>query len=218
MDFLPHLKEHLAGIRIEPPVEALAKWLPKAKSESDRVILLYCGSAAVAANPRPIRRRLTAILVGGIRGESAAESQRRSSGPAIMAGIWPSHPLSEVWSPESWISQVISWPIEPLSNRARNEKVLSKYTGRDGESIVSIERLEPADRFTSLADRWYSWPLYAAAGLGIVVAVVILFLPAALSFSAGWPLVALSSLVVHIGLVLGISLDVRPSELLLANG
>jgi 2',3'-cyclic-nucleotide 2'-phosphodiesterase (5'-nucleotidase family) len=70
LDLLPHLKEHLAGIRIQPPVEALARWLPKAKAESDRVILLYYGSAI---GLDPIREKfggdLAAILVGGIRPE-----------------------------------------------------------------------------------------------------------------------------------------------------
>ena len=64
------MKEQLAGIRIQPPVEALARWLPKAKAESDRVILLYYGSAS---GLEPIRERfggdLAAILVGGIRPE-----------------------------------------------------------------------------------------------------------------------------------------------------
>ena len=65
------MKEQLAGIRIQPPVDALARWLPKAKAESDRVILLYFGSAS---GLDPIREKfggdLAAILVGGIRPES----------------------------------------------------------------------------------------------------------------------------------------------------
>ena len=67
IDDLPHLKEQLAGMRIQPPVEALARWLPKAKAESDRVILLYYGSAS---GLEPIREKfgsdLAAILVGGV--------------------------------------------------------------------------------------------------------------------------------------------------------
>lgn len=68
MDFLPHLQRQLAGVNIQPPIDALAQWLPKAKAESDRVILLYYGSSAGLG---PIREtfgdRLAAILVGGIR-------------------------------------------------------------------------------------------------------------------------------------------------------
>ena len=71
LDILPHLKEQLAGIRIQPPVEALTRWLPKAKEESDRVVLIYYGSAA---GLRPIRERFAAdlalILVGGTRPDS----------------------------------------------------------------------------------------------------------------------------------------------------
>lgn len=70
LEFLPHLKEKLAGIRIQPPVEALGKWLPKAKAESDRVILLYYGTPTGLV---PVREKfgsdLAAILVGGTRPE-----------------------------------------------------------------------------------------------------------------------------------------------------
>lgn len=65
---LAHLKEQLAGLRFEEPVEALEKWLPKAKAAADRVFLLYYGSAF---GLRSIREKfgadLDAILVGGIR-------------------------------------------------------------------------------------------------------------------------------------------------------
>src|SRR5688572_28731061 len=68
LEFLPHLKEQLAGVRVRPPAEALAEWLPKAKAEADRVVLLYYGSVG---GLRGIRAKfaedLTAICVGGVR-------------------------------------------------------------------------------------------------------------------------------------------------------
>ena len=66
--YLPHLQEQLAGVHIEPPEEAVAKWLPRAKADADRVVLLYYGSYA---GLKPIYERfgdeLDAILVGGTR-------------------------------------------------------------------------------------------------------------------------------------------------------
>ena len=68
--YLPHLKEQLTGIRIQPPLEALSQWLPQAQAESDRIILLYYGTLA---GLQPIREQfghaLAAILVGGSRPE-----------------------------------------------------------------------------------------------------------------------------------------------------
>lgn len=68
LDFLPHLKEQLAGVRIRPAVEALAEWVPKAKSESGQIVLLYYGSAAgLRAVQGKFGSDLAAICVGGIR-------------------------------------------------------------------------------------------------------------------------------------------------------
>jgi 2',3'-cyclic-nucleotide 2'-phosphodiesterase (5'-nucleotidase family) len=70
IDFLPHLKEHLAGIHIDPPVKALANWLPKAKAESDQVILLYYGPVSgLEMIQEKFAADFAAILVGGIRPE-----------------------------------------------------------------------------------------------------------------------------------------------------
>jgi 2',3'-cyclic-nucleotide 2'-phosphodiesterase (5'-nucleotidase family) len=77
LDFLPHLKEHLAGIRIQPPVEALAKWLLKAKAESDQVILLYYGSnGGLQTIQDQFGNDLAAILVGGIRPEHLPQNTK----------------------------------------------------------------------------------------------------------------------------------------------
>jgi 2',3'-cyclic-nucleotide 2'-phosphodiesterase (5'-nucleotidase family) len=74
IDFLPHLKQQLAGVRIEPPAEALERWLPKAKAESTQIFLLYYGSSA---GLREIRQKFpgvfAAILVGGLRPEELPE-------------------------------------------------------------------------------------------------------------------------------------------------
>jgi 2',3'-cyclic-nucleotide 2'-phosphodiesterase (5'-nucleotidase family) len=66
LDYLAHLKEQLAGIRIQPPLEALRQWLPIAKAHSDIIILLFYGSEV---GLQPIRdefaKDVTIILVGG---------------------------------------------------------------------------------------------------------------------------------------------------------
>jgi len=67
IDRLPHLKQELAGIRIRPPVEALAEWLPKAKAATEEVVLLYYGSAPTL---RAIREKfpsdISLICIGGM--------------------------------------------------------------------------------------------------------------------------------------------------------
>lgn len=67
-DSLPHLKQQLAGIRIQPPSDALAVWLPKAKVQTNDVVLLYYGSSSgVRAIREKFPREFMAILVGGLR-------------------------------------------------------------------------------------------------------------------------------------------------------
>jgi 2',3'-cyclic-nucleotide 2'-phosphodiesterase (5'-nucleotidase family) len=65
---LDHIRDQLAGIRVRAPVEALTEWLPKARAESDRVVLLYYGSAeGLGAVGRRFGSQVAAILVGGLR-------------------------------------------------------------------------------------------------------------------------------------------------------
>lgn len=68
LDFLPHLKKQLNGILIQPPVDALGRWIPEAKAQSDRIVLIYYGSGS---DLEPILNlystELAAILVGGSR-------------------------------------------------------------------------------------------------------------------------------------------------------
>jgi 2',3'-cyclic-nucleotide 2'-phosphodiesterase (5'-nucleotidase family) len=128
IDFLPHLKEHLAGIRIQPPVEALAKWLPKAKAESDRVILLYYGSFN---GLDPIRRKFggefAAILVGGIRPERLAADAK----PPLVGTSNHGRHLAQVRvtgaGPQANV-EVSQLAIEPtIAPSSEMEKVLARF-------------------------------------------------------------------------------------------
>jgi 2',3'-cyclic-nucleotide 2'-phosphodiesterase (5'-nucleotidase family) len=132
IDFLPHLKEHLAGIRIQPPVDALAKWLPKAKAESDRLILLYYGSAS---GLQPIQDRfgddLTAILVGGIRPENLPQNTK----PPLIGTSNHGRHLAQIFITQEpggsrqESVKVNQLAIEPtIKPSAEIEKVLTKYT------------------------------------------------------------------------------------------
>jgi 2',3'-cyclic-nucleotide 2'-phosphodiesterase (5'-nucleotidase family) len=130
IDYLPHLKENLAGIRIEPPVDALAKWLPKAKAEADRVILLYHGSAA---NLEPIREKfgsqLTAILVAGTRPEQLPES----ANPPVVSTSNHGRHLAQVFIHGAGTQakvEVNHLAIEPtIAPSADMEKVVEKFKG-----------------------------------------------------------------------------------------
>jgi 2',3'-cyclic-nucleotide 2'-phosphodiesterase (5'-nucleotidase family) len=132
IDFLPHLKEHLAGIRIQPPIEALAKWLPKAKAESERVILLYYGSLS---GLQPIQEQfggdLTAILVGGIRPENIPQNTK----PPLVGTSNHGRHLAQVFFTQGSGNRsqrsvtVTQLAIEPtIKPSAEMEKVLAKYT------------------------------------------------------------------------------------------
>jgi 2',3'-cyclic-nucleotide 2'-phosphodiesterase (5'-nucleotidase family) len=133
IDFLPHLKEHLAGIRIQPPAEALAKWLPKAKAESDQIILLYYGSLS---GLQPIQERFggdfTAILVGGIRPEQLPEDAK----PPLIGTSNHGRHLAQVFITQGseirsqGSVKVTQLAIEPtIKPSAEMEKILAKYTG-----------------------------------------------------------------------------------------
>jgi hypothetical protein len=67
---LPHIKQQMAGVKVRPPLEALGEWLPKAKKESDLVVLLYYGTAGGLKEVRDkFGVELAVILVGGLRPE-----------------------------------------------------------------------------------------------------------------------------------------------------
>jgi len=129
IDFLPHLKEHLAGIRIQPPIEALVKWLPKAKAESDQVILLYYGSAG---GLQPIQdqfgRDLAAILVGGIRPEHLPQNTK----PPLVGTSNHGRHLAQIQLTGSGSEtklEVTQIAIEPMIKPdAEMEKVLAPFT------------------------------------------------------------------------------------------
>lgn len=55
-DALPHVQKQLAGLRLRPVAEALDEYLPKAKAESDQVVVLYHGPPA---GLRALRTKLT---------------------------------------------------------------------------------------------------------------------------------------------------------------
>jgi len=67
---LPHVKDQLRGLRVAPPIEALAEWLPKARADApggDVVILYYGTPAGARAVADRFGAHVRAILVGGLR-------------------------------------------------------------------------------------------------------------------------------------------------------
>ena len=68
VESLSHIRTQLAGVRVRPPIEALAEWLPKARAESDCVVLLYYGSTSgLEAVRQRIAKNVAVILIGGVR-------------------------------------------------------------------------------------------------------------------------------------------------------
>lgn len=77
LDFLPHLKEQLSGIRFDPPVAALARWLPEVKARAGRAVLLYHGSAAALGSiVERFSGDFAAIFVGGMPAEHLPPAAR----------------------------------------------------------------------------------------------------------------------------------------------
>ena len=108
--YLPRLKSQLAGVKIRPPADALAEWIPKAKAESDQVVLLYYGSAAGLA---PVRERfsndLSLILVGGARPEELPENGR----PALAAAEEHGKTIARVQTLADGTARVEQLPVGP---------------------------------------------------------------------------------------------------------
>lgn len=68
LDVLPYLRQQLAGIRIADPGEALADVLPRARAQTDRVVLLIYGRPqTVASLTRRFGDQVDLIGVGGSR-------------------------------------------------------------------------------------------------------------------------------------------------------
>jgi hypothetical protein len=82
IDVLPSLRSQFAGIRIDDPSAAIARWLPEARKEAPAAVLMYYGSAA---GLRPIVAKFphefAAFLVGGV----AADELPPAAGVALVA-------------------------------------------------------------------------------------------------------------------------------------
>lgn len=81
---LPHLRAQLGGIRVRPPAEALAEWMPRARSEAARVILIYYGGpGGLEPLLRAHGKDLACVLVGGARPENLPSA---ASPPVVGTG------------------------------------------------------------------------------------------------------------------------------------
>ena len=71
---LAGLRDQLKGVDIRKHEDALAEWLPKAKAEADRVLVMYYGSGF---GLRSIRKKfgdqIDAICIGGMRRKSSPQ-------------------------------------------------------------------------------------------------------------------------------------------------
>jgi hypothetical protein len=99
MAMLPHVRQQLAGVRVRPIDETIDQWLPKAKAESDQVLVLYQGRGK---GLRSLQSKLKGsgawILAGGVRPENlppvadgeppimAAAEHGKSIGRAALGG------------------------------------------------------------------------------------------------------------------------------------
>ena len=136
LGLLPHLKEQLDGVRIQPPPEALSMWLPQARAESDRVILLFYGSAAGVERIRErFADQIDLILVGGSRPEELPSGTK----PPIVGTSQHGRELAHVQLTETTTGLKIETtqiPIEAtLPEDASMKRLLEEFTtGREDRS------------------------------------------------------------------------------------
>jgi 2',3'-cyclic-nucleotide 2'-phosphodiesterase (5'-nucleotidase family) len=136
LGILPHLKEQLDGVRIQPPSEALATWLPKARAESDRVILLYYGSAAGVERIRErFADQIDLILVGGSRPEELPAGTK----PPVVATSQHGRHLARVMLTELTSGLKVDTaqiPVEAtLPEDASMKKLLGEFRIGGGDRI-----------------------------------------------------------------------------------
>ena len=77
---MPHLKAGLAGMRFGDPAEAVLAALPKAIGASDRVLLLYYGSAdAITAMRSKLADKPVTVLAGGTQADGVTGTFARAA-------------------------------------------------------------------------------------------------------------------------------------------
>ena len=124
-DVLPHLQQQLAGIRVQPPIEALSAWLPKARRESARVVLLFYGSAVgLDAVRQKFGGDLAAILVGGM----PSEVLPRDSRPPLVGAAEHGRRLAELRLSADGRADVRQVEVDPfLRSDPGMESILNAY-------------------------------------------------------------------------------------------
>lgn len=155
---LPHLKKQLAGIRVQPPLEALAQWLPQARAEAPRVLLLYYGSVGgLKAIQEKFAGQLSAILVGGLKPDYLPTEAKP---PMVGARPNGTHVAQVRLSgpPKATRAEVTQVALEPqVESDPQMEKIVAPFLGAKvpPEPTPEIEvrpvRLEPGK--TRLVDR-----------------------------------------------------------------
>ena len=135
IDMLPHVKKQLAGLRIDAPADALAAILPKAKGESDLVVVLFYGSASDAVAIQKQFPQVAAILVGGVRPERLPTSP---NGPPLIGVSEHGKSLGK-WSPGA---ASIDLPIDPsLADDAGMQHLLDRFV----PPVVAVKPMQVED-------------------------------------------------------------------------
>jgi 2',3'-cyclic-nucleotide 2'-phosphodiesterase (5'-nucleotidase family) len=124
-DLLPHLRQQLAGIRVQPPLEALSAWLPKARREAGRAVLLFYGSAVgLDAVRRKFGGDLAAVLVGGLPSEVLPRDGR----PPILGAAEHGRRLGELRLSADGRADARQVEVDPsVRSDPRMESILKTY-------------------------------------------------------------------------------------------
>jgi hypothetical protein len=134
---LEHVQAQLAGLRVRPPTDALREWLPRAEGESDRVALLFYGSAnGLDAVSREFGARLAAILVGGLR---PGDLPQRTSPPTAATTERGTH-VARIDVPASGPATVVQFPVD--GRYRRDPRMLDVLKSFDAKPSIG-GRMQP---------------------------------------------------------------------------
>jgi Mg-chelatase subunit ChlD len=131
---LPALKEQLSGVKIVPSADALIQWLPKARADSDEVILLYYGRPSGLAHVlAKAGSQIAFIAVGGITEDELGPP---SQTPVVWAQSHGKSVAELTWSPGT-APKLKQLSVSPdIEANPAMQQILAPYTSEPPTSVV----------------------------------------------------------------------------------
>ena len=138
LEFLPHLKSQLTGVRIRPVSEALAEWIPKAKAEANQIVLIYYGSTSgLRSIQKQFGNDLRAICVGGIRPSQV----QANSKPLVIAAELHGKSVARAMLDNKPIAAIQLAVSPDIASDTAIEQLVERYSATATIAITSTAAL-----------------------------------------------------------------------------